>query len=97
MIRTLILAGLFFVLSPGVLLTIPPCSKGLFMSGQTSLIAAAVHAVVFVIAAHIIHHHILRRVMGFMDGNETRQTVAGLCSSPSDCAPGQSCVDGNCL
>jgi hypothetical protein len=48
---------LFFVLSPGVLLTIPAGSKGLFMSGQTSLAAAAVHAVVFVIACHLAHQY----------------------------------------
>ncbi len=42
---------LFFVLSPGVLLTLPPGSKGVFMSRQTSLLAAAVHAVVFVLVA----------------------------------------------
>lgn len=95
--RILILGLLFFVLSPGVLLTIPPCSKGLFASGQTSLIAAAVHAVVFVIAAHLIHQHILLPAMNNPLGVMTRQTVPGLCSSASDCAPGQSCVDGNCL
>ncbi len=45
----LYLALLFFVLSPGVLLTIPAGSKGFFFSGQTSLVAAAVHALVFVL------------------------------------------------
>lgn len=38
---------LFVLLSPGVLLTIPPLSKGLFMSGQTSVTSVLVHAVVF--------------------------------------------------
>lgn len=38
---------LFVVLTPGVLLTIPPGGKGLFMSGQTSPAAVAVHTVVF--------------------------------------------------
>jgi hypothetical protein len=42
-------AVLFFVLSPGVLLTLPPGSKGVFMSRQTSLLAAAIHALVFAI------------------------------------------------
>jgi hypothetical protein len=40
---------IFIILSPGILLTIPAGSRGLFMSGQTSLMAAAVHAVVFLI------------------------------------------------
>lgn len=43
----LTLAVLFFVLSPGVLLTLPPVGRKIFMSGKTSLVAAAVHAVVF--------------------------------------------------
>jgi len=38
---------LFVLLSPGVLLTLPPLSKGVFRSGQTSLVAVVVHAVVF--------------------------------------------------
>jgi hypothetical protein len=42
---------LFFVLSPGVLLTLPPGSRGVWMSRQTSILAAAVHALVFVFAA----------------------------------------------
>lgn len=54
----LICGLIFFLLSPGVLLTIPPGSKGLFMSGQTSLIAAAVHAVVFVIAHHTVNAYL---------------------------------------
>jgi hypothetical protein len=38
---------LFIVLSPGLLLTLPPLGKGVFMSGQTSVLAVLVHAVVF--------------------------------------------------
>lgn len=38
---------LFVLLTPGVLLTIPPGSKGLFMSGQSSGAAVAVHTLVF--------------------------------------------------
>jgi hypothetical protein len=52
---SLLVAGLlFFVLSPGVLLTIPPGSRGLFLSGQTSVLAALVHAVVFVAVAYLL-------------------------------------------
>ena len=42
------LAILFFVLSPGVLLTLPPVGKKIWMSGETSCMAAFVHAIVFV-------------------------------------------------
>ena len=38
---------LFVLLSPGLLLTLPPLSNGVFNSGQTSVIAILVHAVVF--------------------------------------------------
>lgn len=40
-------AVLFVLLTPGVLLTLPPGSKGIWMSGQTSLIAVGVHTLVF--------------------------------------------------
>jgi hypothetical protein len=40
-------AVLFIALTPGVLLTIPPKSAGLFMSGQTSPLAVGVHTLVF--------------------------------------------------
>jgi hypothetical protein len=38
---------LFILLSPGLLLTLPPLSKGIFNSEQTSVVAILVHAVVF--------------------------------------------------
>ena len=38
---------LFLVLSPGMLLTLPPGSKGVYMSGQTSVSSALTHTVVF--------------------------------------------------
>ena len=46
---------LFFLLSPGVLLTIPAGGRGLFASGQTSVVAAAVHATLFVAALYALH------------------------------------------
>ena len=51
-------AIIFFLLSPGVLLTIPPGSNGLFMSGQTSILAAAVHALVFVVVHHSVNAYL---------------------------------------
>jgi hypothetical protein len=38
---------LFILLTPGVILTIPPGSKGIFFSGQTSIDAVVTAAVVF--------------------------------------------------
>ena len=45
---------LFFVLSPGVLLTIPAGSRGLYMSRQTSVASAAVHAVLFAVLLKLL-------------------------------------------
>jgi len=45
----LVTTCLFLALSPGMLLTLPPGSKGVFMSGQTGVPAALVHALVFAV------------------------------------------------
>jgi hypothetical protein len=45
---------LFVLLSPGVLLTLPPGSNGVFMSGQTSMGAIMVHALVFAVGFALI-------------------------------------------
>ena len=38
---------LFVLLTPGILLTIPPGSRGVFKSGQSSVTAVGVHTLVF--------------------------------------------------
>ncbi len=65
-------ALLFFLLSPGVLLTIPAGSRGLWMSGQTSVTAAAVHALVFVVAMYILYPYV-RGFEGFEDKKEEKK------------------------
>ncbi len=52
-----VLAILFFVLSPGVLLTLPPVGKKIWMSGQTSMVAAAVHAIVFAVVLYLLSQY----------------------------------------
>lgn len=44
---TLLSTALFVLLSPGLLLTLPPVGKKMFMSGQTSVQSVLVHALVF--------------------------------------------------
>ena len=44
----LVSTALFLILSPG-LLTLPPGSKGVFRSGQTSVTSALVHSIVYAI------------------------------------------------
>jgi Protein of unknown function (DUF3339) len=45
---------LFVLLSPGVLLTLPPGSNGVFASGQTSMGSIMVHALVFAVVFALI-------------------------------------------
>ena len=75
-----VLVVLFFVLSPGVFLTLPAGSKGIFMSGQTSVVAALVHALVFVL--------VYTMVMKYMGINEGFAACnATNCLSPKSCKP----------
>jgi thiol-disulfide isomerase/thioredoxin len=76
----LLIAVLFFVLSPGVLLTLPPGSRGIFASGQTSLVAAAVHALVFMAAICLLSMYI--PMEGFSGGGMMMHP-----SGPSFCGP----------
>ncbi len=52
--NTLVATVLFVLLSPGLLLTLPPVGKKIFASGQTSVIAVLVHAVVFAVALYYV-------------------------------------------
>jgi hypothetical protein len=57
---------LFVLLSPGLLLTLPPVGKKIFMSCQTSTAAVFVHALVFAIAlAYLPYIPILNQLEGF--------------------------------
>ncbi len=48
---------LFILLSPGLLLTLPPVGKKIFMSGQTSVAAILVHALVFTLVLYGIKQY----------------------------------------
>jgi len=63
MIREVIL---FILLSPGLLLTIPPVGGTMFMSCRTSVVAVFVHALVFAIAVYYVDYiPILNNLEGF--------------------------------
>ncbi len=49
--------ALFLMLSPGLLLTLPPGSGGVLRSGQTSLNAVLVPSVVFAVAFALLRRH----------------------------------------
>ncbi len=55
MMKYITLAILFFLLSPGVLLTLPPVGKKIWMSGETSVMSAFVHAIVFAGLLYFLH------------------------------------------
>jgi hypothetical protein len=50
----LVVVLLFVLLSPGVLLTLPPVGNNVFMSGKTSLVAVLVHAAVFALVLYCL-------------------------------------------
>jgi|LauGreDrversion2_3_1035106.scaffolds.fasta_scaffold00212_2 hypothetical protein len=82
---SLFTAVLFFVLTPGVLLRLPP--------GGSKLAVAAVHAVVFAVVYGLVHKTVLQMLYpeGFMSG--TGHTNVEM----NACPPGQSKgPDGTC-
>jgi len=57
---------LFILLSPGLILTLPPVGKKIFMSCQTSVAAVLVHAVVFAVVLKFFDDiPILNMIEGF--------------------------------
>ena len=64
---------LFIVLSPGLLLTIPAMSRGLFMSRQTSVAAILVHAVVFYLVAYFLRSYGFVYLEGFEDKKDDKK------------------------
>jgi hypothetical protein len=101
--------ALFILLSPGLLLTIPPLSKrGLFMSGKTSTLAILVHAALFAfLLSYIDYIPVLNQLDGFSGGVPAGQRVTRMKSQPGgfcgwqtsrtvyDCPTGTECVDAN--
>lgn len=80
---------LFVLLSPGVLLTLPPKGKGIWMSGQTSLISVLVHAVVFAVAFSYL------RSSGMFEGF---QDAMGMAAGADGCEKGmKKDASGNCV
>jgi len=61
----LVLVLLFILLSPGVLLTLPPVGNSIFVSGKTSLVAVLVHAALFALVLCVMKK---RRVVGIKEG-----------------------------
>ena len=82
---TLYTALLFFVLVPGVLVTIPP--KG------SKLVQAAVHGLVFALVYHFTHKIVYRVLYEGFEG--AAAPVACGADKPA-CPAGMVCMDGVC-
>lgn len=80
---------LFFLLSPGVVLTLPPGSKGVFFSCQTSILAVLVHAVVFMYVCHVVWGYWTKGTVDLLLTEMWRST-------PPSCATGMSFCKGKC-
>ena len=92
----LVLATILFVLlSPGILLTLPAGGKGIVMSGQTSMMAVLVHAVLFYFLVPFLTP--LARRVG-LEGFEGPPAVAPpMCTSAACGAINMICCpDGKC-
>ncbi len=90
MMKFIVLAVLFFLLSPGVLLTLPPVGKKIWMSGQTSMTSVVVHAIVFVIVCYLI-----QKYSNILENFATKLAVGQACKQNSDCMT-NSCCNGKC-
>jgi hypothetical protein len=85
-----LLTLLFVLLSPGVLLTLPPGRRGVFMSGQTSMAAVLVHALVFFLVATYVLPIVRSALEGFTDNMGTQE-------NDTPCTDGHECKSGNCV
>lgn len=81
---------LFIVLSPGVLLTLPPVGSKLFMSRKTSLLAVAVHAVVF----YILLSYLSNVYESFTECTGTDNLAEGCVCGPLGNYTQQNCAAG---
>jgi hypothetical protein len=89
---------LFILLSPGILLTLPAGSKGIVMSGQTSLMAVLVHAVLFYFLVPLLAPMARRLGLeGFQDkaaeGAPAKCTEAACATINLKCCPDGKCAE----
>ncbi len=82
---------LFIVLSPGVLLTLPPVGKTIWRSGKTSLMAVLFHAAIFAL------------ILSCFSGSSSQEGFSGSSSQEgftqangASCTGVFQCASGNC-
>ena len=84
---------LFILLSPGVLLTLPPIGGKIFMSGKTSLVAVLVHAVVFYLVLSMRRSIPVINVI--LEGFEDKKAKDAMCTKGDECMS-NTCTNGRC-
>ena len=87
---------LFILLSPGVVLTLPPGSLGVFGSGQTSIVAAIIHAFVFVILLQLVNMGVTRLAFHMMKRTSVVPAHPGSALPPPPYGAGEIACDHNC-
>jgi hypothetical protein len=84
LLMSLVIAVLFFVLTPGVLVSLP--------NGKGKFVVAATHAVIFGLVFHFTH----KALMNFTQQYERFEGAAPACAAPgSKPAKGGSCCLGS--
>lgn len=94
----LLATALFILLSPGVLLTLPPVGSKIFMSGKTSLIAVLVHAAVFYAILSLRHSIPVINIIFEGFSRAAPPSARGIsCSTDEDCPANHKCgQSGRC-
>jgi hypothetical protein len=82
-LMSLAIAVLFFVLTPGVLVTLP--------SGKGKFVVAATHAVIFALVFHFTH----KAVWNFTQQYERFEGAKPVCAVPGKNDTGGGCCIGN--
>jgi len=83
---------LFILLSPGMLLTLPPVGRSVWMSGKTSLVAVLVHAFVFYLL--LSYHRQIPVVNMIFEGFAN---PGDACTEDSFCGEGMKCENKKCV
>ncbi len=81
LVSVLYLVALFFVLTPGVLVSLPP--------GGKKMTVALAHAVLFAVVYQLTHKMVARALDGFDD-------MAAPCTKDADCLAPMKCKSNKC-
>lgn len=81
---TLYVAALFFVLTPGVLVSLPP--------GGKKMTVALVHAVIFAVVYQLTHKMVHRLLYEGFEADKMAMT----CKTDTDCIAPMKCKTGKC-